>query len=210
MTPCCNPSPFPEAMPEEPPPLAVGPAPSLSSFLHRPRVVAQRRKPFRVGPSELRQSETGNEGDRALEVPGVSVLDDLLELPPQGRWQLHRPRLGFARDPHERSYRIGAGREPVGPLELVEERLLLGGEAHSKESSRGRVGSGVPHVFNTNLTDIYVLCNFVKHRGASPPTNPASCLKDTRPRTRLPACPARGWRGRSPGWAGGQRARAGL
>ena len=123
-----------------------------------------------MGPGELRQPETDDEGDRALDVPGVPVLDDLLELPAQGRWQLHRTRLRFARDPHESSNRVGAGREPVGPLKAVEERLLLGGEAHSKESSRGRVGSGVPHAYNTNLTDIYKLCNFVKQRGASPHT----------------------------------------
>jgi hypothetical protein len=80
--------------------------------------------------------------------------------------------LGFARGPHESSHRVGAGREPVGPLEAVEERLLFGGEAHSKESNRGSVGSGFPHAFNRNLTHIYVLCNLVKHRGAAPPTNP--------------------------------------
>lgn len=150
--------------PEEPPPLAVRPTPSLSSFPHRPRVLAQRREPFRVGPSELRQSEAGDEGDRALDVSGVPVLDDFLELSPQGRWQLHRARLGFARGPHESSHRVGAGREPVGLLEAVEERLLFGGEAHSKESNRGSVGSGFPHAFNRNLTHIYVLCNLVKHR----------------------------------------------
>ena len=157
--------------PEEPPPLAVRPTPSLSSFLHRPRVLAQRRESFRVGPSELRQSEAGDEGDRALDVSGVPVLDDFLELSPQGRWQFHRARLGFARGPHESSHRVGAGREPVGPLEAVEERLLFGGEAHSKESNRGSVGSGFPHAFNRNLTHIYVLCNLVKHRGRNhPPT----------------------------------------
>ncbi len=147
--------------PEEPPPLAVRPASSLSSFLHGPRVLAQGRKPFRVGASELRQPETGDEGDRTLDVPDVTVLDDLLELPPQGRWQLHRAGSGFTRDPHERPHRVRAGREPVVPLEAVEKRLLLGGEAHSEKSSRKSAGSGVPHAYNTNLTDIYVLCNFV-------------------------------------------------
>jgi len=138
--------------PEEPPPLAVGPASTFSSFLHRPRALAQGREAFRVGPSELRQSEARHEGDRALEVSGVTVLDELLELPAEGRRQLHRPRSGFARGPNERSHRVRAGRESVVPLEVVEQRLLFGAEAHSEESSRGSVGSGVPHAFNTILT----------------------------------------------------------
>lgn len=40
--------------PEEPPPLAVGPASSLSASLHRPSAFAQGGKVFRVGASELR------------------------------------------------------------------------------------------------------------------------------------------------------------
>jgi len=159
--------------PEEPPSLAVRPAATLSSVLHRTCAFAQGRQAFRVGPSELREPETGNEGDRTLEVAGVSVLDKLLELPLQGRWHRHRSRLGFARGPDEQSHRVGAGREPMVPLEAVEERLLLGRQAHSEKSSRGSVDSGVPHAFNTNLTHIYVLCSFVKHVGARRPGNAA-------------------------------------
>jgi hypothetical protein len=136
---------FRRLAPEEPPSLAVRPASSLSSILHRPGAFAQGRQSFRVGPSELRQPETQDQGDCALEVSGIAVLDELFELPVQGRWHRHRSRLGFARGPHEGSHRIGAGREPVLALEAVEERLLLGGQAHSEKSSRGSVGSGVPH-----------------------------------------------------------------
>ena len=118
---------FRELAPEEPPPLSVGPSSSVSSFLHRPCAFAQSRKSLRVGSSELRQSETGHQGDRTVEVSGVAVLDQLFEFPEQSRWHRHRPRLGFARGPDERSHRIGAGREPAVPLKAVEERLLLGG-----------------------------------------------------------------------------------
>ena len=145
---------FRRLAPEEPPSLAVGPASPLSSILHRPGAFAQGRESLRVGPGELREPETGHEGDRALEVSGVSVLDDLLELPEQGRRHRHRPRLGLARGTHQRSNRIGAGRELVVPLEAVEKRLLLRGKAYSEKSGRGRVVSGVPHVFYTNLTHI--------------------------------------------------------
>ncbi len=118
---------FRRLAPEEPPTLPVRPPSPLSSVLHVPCAFAQGGKAFRVGPSELRQSETRHEGDRAFEVSGVSVLDKLLELPVQGRWHRHRPSLGFARGPNERSHRVGAGRESVVPLEAVEKRRFLGG-----------------------------------------------------------------------------------
>jgi len=98
-----------------------------------------------VGPGELRQPKARNEGDCPLEVPGVAVLDDLFELTPQGRGKFHRLRRRGARGPNERPHRVGAGREPVVPLEAVEQRLLLGGQAYSEESSRRSVVSGVPH-----------------------------------------------------------------
>ena len=145
---------FRRLAPEEPPALAVGPSSTLAAILHRPSALAQGRKAFRVGTSELRQPEARHEGDRTLEVSGITVLDELLELPLKGRWHRHRPDRGFARGSNERPHRIGAGREPVIPLEAIEERLFLKREANSKESSRGSFGSGVPHVFYTNLTHI--------------------------------------------------------
>ena len=65
--------------PEEPPTLPVRPLSSLSSVIHRARAFAQRGKALRVGSSELREPETGREGDRALDVSGVAVLNDLFE-----------------------------------------------------------------------------------------------------------------------------------
>ena len=148
---------FRRLAPEEPPPLAVRPLSSLSAILHRPRAFAQRGKALRMGPSELREPETGREGHRTLEVSGVAVLDQLFELSLESRWHRHRFRSGFARRSHEGAHRVGAGREPVVPPKAVEKRLFLGGEAYSEKSSRGGVGSGVPHAFNRNLTYIYTL-----------------------------------------------------
>ena len=147
--------------PEEPPPLAVRPSASLASVLHGPGSLPEGWKALRVGPGELHQPEARDEGDRPLEVSGIAVLDDLLELASQGRRQLHRPRERRARGSHERSHRVRAGREPVVSLEAVEKRLLFRSEAHSEKASRGSVGSSVPHAFNTNLTHIYELCLIV-------------------------------------------------
>ena len=75
--------------PKEPPSLAVRPSATLASLLHGPSAFAQGRKSLRVGPREFRQPEARGEGDRPLQVPGVPVLDDLLELAPQRRRKLH-------------------------------------------------------------------------------------------------------------------------
>jgi len=65
--------------PEESPPLAVRPAPVPAPFGRRPRSIAQRRHPFGVGPCKLPEPESQDDRERAVQIPSVAVLDELLQ-----------------------------------------------------------------------------------------------------------------------------------
>lgn len=106
--------------PEEPPPLPVRSSSALASLARRTRVVPQRRQPLRVGPGQLRDPGVNGERERAVQVRGVSLLDQLLELVAEHRGEL-RPLGGrLRRLAHESAHRIGATRELARSAELVE------------------------------------------------------------------------------------------
>jgi hypothetical protein len=88
------------------------------------------------------------ERQRAVQVPSIAVLDDLLELVPQRGGELERLGRSLDRCPHERPDRFGTIPEFVVALVPVEERLLLGGESNSEKVGRGSTGSSGPHAYN--------------------------------------------------------------
>ena len=108
-------------------------------------MLAQRRQPFRVDPPDLPQPERQDERHRAVEISGVAVLDELLELVPERHGDTDVRGVCIRRPAHQRPDRLGAVRKFVVRPELFEERLFLEGEAHSEKSSRGSVGPSSSH-----------------------------------------------------------------
>ena len=86
-----------------------------------------------------------DERDGAVQIPGISVLDELLELALQGRRDLDRGGGCFHRLTYEGPDRIGARPEFVVRSEPFEVRLFLGGEAHTEEMGRRSYGSSGSH-----------------------------------------------------------------
>jgi hypothetical protein len=131
--------------PEEPSTLAIRSSPTLAASGRGARVLAQRRQPFRVDPPDLPQSERQDQRHRAVEIPGISVLDELLEFVTQRSRNADVGRASLRRPTHQRPDRFGAIREFVLRSEPFEERLFFQGEAHAEKSSRGSVGSSGSH-----------------------------------------------------------------
>ena len=98
-----------------------------------------------VRAGELPDPEGQNERGGAVHVPGVSVLDEFLQLAPQCRWDLDRGEGSFHRPAHEGPNRIGARPEFVVRSELFEVRLFLSGEANAEKVGRGSLSSSGPH-----------------------------------------------------------------
>jgi hypothetical protein len=131
--------------PEEPPTLAIRPSSALASAGRGARVLAQRRQPFRVDPSELPEPKGQDKCHRTVEIPGVAVLDDLLEFVPQRRRNADVRGACIRGPAHQRPHRFRAIAEIVRRSELFEERLFFQGEAHTKKTGRGSVGSSSSH-----------------------------------------------------------------
>ena len=98
-----------------------------------------------VRAGELPDPEREREHRRAVHVPGVSVLDELLEFVPERGRDLDRRARGLHRAAHEGPDRVGTCREFVVRSEFLEVRLLLGREANSEEVGRGSTSSSGPH-----------------------------------------------------------------
>jgi len=130
---------------EEVPPLAIRSTPTLAPTGRTPRVVAQGRQPFGVDSPDLAQPERQDERHRAVEISGVAVLDELLELVPKGRGHRHLRRAGFRRPADEGPHRFRTVREFVRESEPFEQGFFLERETNSEESARRRVGSRGPH-----------------------------------------------------------------
>jgi hypothetical protein len=135
--------------PEESPSLAVRPASVPPPLGRRPRSIAQRRHPFGVGPRKLPEPDVQDDGNRAVQVSSIAVLDDLLQFRSEGGREFDRVDGSTARAPDQRPYRIRAVRKFVRCSELFEERLFLSAEAHAEKVGRGSCGPSIPHAFNT-------------------------------------------------------------
>jgi hypothetical protein len=109
-----------ELTPEEPPTLPVHPAPAVPPPARRARMLAQRRNVFGVRASQLPDPEGQDERDRAPQIPGISVLDEFLELVPKRRWDLDRGRKGLHPAANERPHRVRPRREFVVRSEPLE------------------------------------------------------------------------------------------
>ncbi len=131
--------------PEEPPTLAIRPSTSLPPPGRGARVLAQRRQPFRVDPPDLPEPKGQDQRHRAVEILGISVLDQLLEFVPQRRRNADIVGTSIRRPAHQRPDRFRAIGEFVRRPELFEERLFFQGEAHAEKSSRGSVGPSSSH-----------------------------------------------------------------
>ena len=106
--------------PEEPPPLPVRSSSVLTPFGRRARVGSQRGQSLGVGPGQLDDPRVDGERERAVEVRGVSLFDQFLELVPQRRGELGDGRPLEGRLPDEGADRVRAGRELSPLTELVE------------------------------------------------------------------------------------------
>jgi hypothetical protein len=158
--------------PEEPPTLSIRPTSSVAPVPARSRMLAQGPPRIGVGSTELPEPERRDQREGAGHVPGVAVLDQLLELGADRRGQLGLRTGGRTGPPEELSHRVRPARELVVVPKPIEERRFFGGEAHSEEAGRGSRRSGGSHAFYTNLTSISKLCGLVKQRAPRRPRAP--------------------------------------
>ena len=137
--------PIRELAPEEPPPLPIRSPTTGPALRGGPGPLTKGRYVLGVRAGELPDTEGEDERRSALHVPSVPVLDEFLELVPQGRWDLDRRGGCFHRSAHEGPDRVRTSPEFVVRSKLFEVRLLLGREADTEEVGRGSFGSSGPH-----------------------------------------------------------------
>ncbi len=148
-----------ELAPEEPPSLPVRSPSTRAALPGRPSALTECPDVLGVRARQLPDPEGQDERDGAVEVPGVPLLDQVLELVPQGHRDLDRGGGRRHRRAYESPDRVGTRPEFVVGSELFEVRLLLGREANTEKVGRGSFGSSGPHAVKQTSTSITTFRN---------------------------------------------------